>query len=281
MTSLAIPLAPSPSLVGLVLITAIVTILLFVERPRISRRIVVSFVPWMIVGSALSVLSTLIFYPGSIQPLVGTGAYLSTYVIVGVVWFAMLQFSARRETNAALADYLGAMGVGAAVVLVAFVILYAGPVSVLRLVWLLVVPVAAGFAAFVVLFLLGLRYIDAPAYTGVVGALVVFGQTVDGISTALGAGAFDTLGHTYLSWTVLDWIASAQAAGLVGDDRLLVWTWGLVWVKMLIAALAVILLTPVARERPSLGYLLLGLIAAVGITGGVADLLLIAVGGSP
>lgn len=273
-------LSPSTTFGGLVLAAAVVTFLLYAEGPAVNRRTVVAFVPWMVAASALYVFSSLVPYPSLVRSLVGArGAYLSTYFVLGSAWFAMLQFSTGHGTDE-MADYISTMGFGMATILVAFVLLHAGSIAVTRLAWLLVVPVAAGFAGFAVLLLLGLWYIDAPAYAGVAGGLVVFGQTLEAVSTAFGLGLFETIGHTYLSWKVLNWVVAAGATGILPvDDRLLVWACGFIWVKIALATVAVVLLTRLVRKRPSLGYLLLGLVAALGITRGVTNIFLIAVGG--
>lgn len=285
MTSPGSPAAlvsPSMTFGGLLLAVAVITFLIYSERPAVNRRTVVAFVPWMVAASALYVFSSMVQYPSLVRPLVGArGAYFSTYLVLGSAWFAMLQFSGGAATDD-MADYISAMGFGTATVLVAFVLLHADTIAVTRLAWLLVVPVAAGFAGFAVLLLLGLWYIDAPAYAGVAGGLVVFGQTLEAVSTAFGLGLFGAIGHTYLSWKVLDWVvAFGVTEFLPVDNQLLVWACGYIWVKIALATVAVVALTRLVRERPSWGYLLLGLVAAVGITRGVTNIFLIAVGGLP
>lgn len=269
------------TLIALILGTAVVSLLLFAERPRIERRTIVALVPWMVAGAALYVFAHIVQYPTSIQPLVdGTTAYLSTYVVLGMTWFVLIEFSPGRDPPH-LSDYVGAIGVGVAVVLVFMVLLHGGAASILDIVFLTGALVVAGLVSFVVLLLLGLWYIDAPAYTGVVGTLVVFGGTLTGLSTVIGVGVFDALGHSTLSWLVLSAAANAQAIGIVDQDLTVLWAWGYIWLMLVLATSAVVLLTRVTRDRPSVGYLLLGAVAAAGITSGTADLLLIVAGGPP
>lgn len=267
------------SVLALVVAALIVSFLLFADRPRIGRHVVIAFVPWMVVASALAVFSTIVAYPAAIRPLVTPRwAHLSTYVVAATAWFAMLQFSPRRDVTAHLSSYLGSMGVGAAGVLLVFVFIHAGAIAVTRLAWLLITPVISVFAALAVLVLIGLWYIDTPAHVGVVGALVVFAHLVDALSTVIGVSLFD-LGHTAFSRAVFELAGLVRTSTAVGIGTEVLWAGGFIWIKLILASAAVVLLTPVARSRPSLGYLLLGLLAALGITAGISDLLVIATGG--
>lgn len=263
----------APAFLAVVGIAAVATLLLYAEHPRVSRRAVAALVPWMVVGAALSVLAGAADYPTVVQPAItGVGAYLTTYVLVCLVWFAILQFSRGARRTGRLPTYLGAMGIGTAATVVSALLLRAGHLAVGQLFWLAIAPIAAAAVAGIVLLLLGLWYPEAAAYTGMAGGLVVFGHALAAIGTAVAVVATSG-GHTTLSWAVLNLAATVAAAGLVGLNQQLLWAWGFVWTKLVLATVAIVLLTAYTRRHPDRGNLALGLVAAVGVVGGVTTLL--------
>lgn len=267
----------SPTLLAVGGVAVVVTVLLYVERPRVSRRAVVALVPWMVAGAALSVLATVAPYPARVQPAVsGIGAYLTTYIVVGFVWFAWLQFARGAVRRERLPTYLTAMGVGTAVVIVSTLLLYASDPATSQLIWLAIAPIAAAAIAGVVLLLLGLWYPEAAAYTGMAGGLVVFGHAFGAIATAVTVAADG--GHTTFSWAVLNLVAASGLAGMAGLDLSLVWAWGYVWAKLVLAIAAIIALTAYTRRHPNRGNLALGLVGGLGVIGGVTALLTMVVG---
>lgn len=273
----SVPYLRSASFLAVAGIAIVVTLLLYAEHPRVSRRTVVAMLPWMVVGAALSVLAASAPYPVVVRPVVtGVGAYLTTYILVCVIWFACLQFVRGDRPGDRLPMYVGATGVGATVVVLGSLLLRAGELSGVQLFWLAIAPIAAAAVAGVVLLLLGLWYPEAPAYTGMVGGLVVFGHAFGAIATAVAVVAHG--GHTTLSWAVLNLVATTGLAGLAGLDQTLVWAWGYVWVKLVLAIGATVALTAYTRRHPGRGYLVLGLVAAAGIVGGVTALLSMVVG---
>lgn len=264
----------APGFLAVLGLACLGTFLLYAERPRLSRRAVVALVPWMFAGAGLSVLAGAAEYPARFEPVVsGVGAYLTTYVIVCLAWFALLQLRRPKDPmRSGIPSVIGAMGIGTGVVIVGSLLLHAGTISETQIFWLAVTPIAAAAIAGVVLLLLGLWYPEAAAYTGAVGGLVVFGHALSAIATAV-AVVSGSGGHTSLSWAVLNLVASVGAAGLVGLDQQLLWAWGFVWTKLLIALVAVIALTAYSRAHPDRGNLVLGVIGAVGVVGGATALL--------
>lgn len=268
----------APGFLAVLGLAGVATFLLYAEHPRVSRRAVVALVPWMVAAAGLSVLATAAQYPVRVQPAVsGIGAYLTTYVVVCLAWFAILELRAGRDTEGSgIPTSLGAMGLGTALVVVGGLLLGAGGISSTLVFWLAVAPISAAAVAGIVLLLLGLWYPEAAAYTGAAGGLVVFGHSFWAIASTVSVVS-EVGGHTAFSWALMNLVAAAEVAELVGLDRGLVWAWGFVWLKLLLALAAVIALTAYSREHPTRGNLLLGAIGAVGVIGGVTTLLSMAV----
>lgn len=259
----------------------VVSILLYLERPRITRWTVLTLVPWMVAASTIPVLAGVGDYPDTVRPLLDAStAYLSTYLILGMAWFGMIEITVDPEARQVLPDYLGAMGVGMATVLITLVILNGEPASVEQLGWSVLILFGVALFAVATVFFLGFWYVDAPTRTGGVGMLAVFGQTLDGVTRSIGIEIFDTASHSLLSWQVLDFVALTQTDAQPSE---IAFSWSLtyVWIKVALAVFAVVLLAQQVNRRPGRVYLVLGIIAAMGVTTGMTNLLLIAIGGIP
>lgn len=263
---------PAPAFLAVVGVAVLVTLVMYVERPRVSRRAVAALVPWMVAGAALSILAASASYPAVVRPAVsGMGAYLTIYVIVCVAWFASLQFSRGGLYTPRLPTYLAAMGSGVAAVVVGALLFRAGDLDGSQLFWLAIAPIASAAIAGIVLLLLGLWYPEAAAYTGMAGGMVVFGHAFAAIGTAVAVVADGA--HTTLSWTVLTVLETAGVDQMVGLDLALIWVWGYVWTKLVLAITVIIVLTAYTHRHPDRGNLFLGLVAAVGVISGATALL--------
>jgi len=104
--------------------------------------------------------------------------------------------------------------------------------------------------------------------TGGVGALAVFGHTLDGVSTAVGIDVLGFGEQSPISRAILTFAADLPTAEIVGAG------WLFILVKLALAAVVVVLLSEYVREEPAEGYLLLGAVAAVGLGPGAHNLLL-------
>ena len=268
----------APVFVGVAAVAVLITLLLYSEHPPVSRRTVVALLPWMVVGAALSVLAATADYPATVRPAVsGIGAYVTTYAVVGLVWFAAIQFMRGGRPADRLPTYLAAMGLGVVVVVLATLLMRAGALTGAQIFWLAITPIAAAAVAGLVLLLLGIWYPEAAAYTGMAGGLVVFGHTLAAIATAVLVVAGGN--HSALSWVVLDLLETAGAAGAVGVEIELLWIGGFVWARLVLATVAIVALTAYTRHHPTRGNLLLGIVAAFGVIGGSTALLELVVGG--
>lgn len=271
----------SPKSVFLYGAVIVVSLLLYIERPRIDRWTVLSLVPWMIAAGTIPILATMGEYPDTVRPLLEPSkAYLSTYLILGLAWFGMIELTVDPDARQLLPDYLGSMGIGMATVLIALVLLKGEPASIDQLGWSVLVLFGVALFSVATVFLLGYWYVDAPTRTGGVGMLAVFGQTLDGVTRSIGIEIFDTASHSVLSWHVMDLVAIAQP-GVQPPEFAFSWSVTYVWLKIALAVFAVILLAQHVHRRPGRVYLVLGVIAALGLTAGMTNLLLIAIGGLP
>jgi uncharacterized membrane protein len=107
--------------------------------------------------------------------------------------------------------------------------------------------------------------------TGAVGALAVFGHTLDGVSTAVG---YDLLGfgeQTPLSRLIIEAGGALPTAEFIGS------AWVFALVKVLVGVGIVALFEEYVRADPLEGYLLLGLVVAVGLGPGFHNLVLFAI----
>jgi uncharacterized membrane protein len=240
--------------------------------PRVESRHVLALAPWMVVGSCLHVLYVIGALPEAARPFAGTPAvYLTVAAIAGAVWIAIDSTEAIPASR--VPTVLAASGVAALVPVVAVALAAGARSGSLSPTWpaaalVLAVPIAAGtwFAL--------VRAVPRAAITGEVGALAVFAHALDGVSTAVGVDVLGFGERTPLSRLVME-----AAAGLPTPEAMGV-GWLFVLVKLAVASLVVVLFADYVEEDPTEGYLLLGLVAAVGLGPGAHNLLLFTVWGA-
>ncbi|AGB36266.1 DUF63 family protein [Natronococcus occultus] len=259
-------LPPWQLLVPLVLAAVGVGAALWSLDPRVTDRTVLAFAPWMVVGSSLHVLHRLGAYPEDVAVLFGTpSVYLVTGVVAGAVWIGgiVLERTGVGITTEWPVAVLGGVGlVGAAATAVGAGGGFDGVFWPLLSVVLTVLVTAAVWIAF------GRRYEDVVAVTGATGLLVVFGHTLDGISTAIG---FDVLGASEevpLSLLILEAGHALPTAEYVGGG------WLFIVVKIALALVIVGLFREYVEDAPRQGRALLALLAAVGLGPGAHNVLL-------
>lgn len=256
-------LPPLPYLIGLAVGVVVVGGALWRLTPAVTTDTVLALAPWMAVGSALHALYILDGAPAALQPLFGTPAvYATTFVALGVVWAAAtVQVPGDPRT---VARWLAVAGV-VAFLLAAGVVLVSG--RAIAPVWPVVGVVGAAIVGAGTWRLLG-QVAPAAAVTGWPGALVVFAHALDGLSTAIGVDVLGFGERTPLSRAVLDAAAALPTAEVIGVG------WLFVLVKLAVAGGVVVLFAGLVEDDPRQGYLLLALVAAVGLGPGVHNLLL-------
>lgn len=261
-------LPPWPYLVALVVGVAVVGGTLWRLAPPVTADTVLGLAPWMAVGSALHAWFVLDAAPAPLAPLFGAPAvYAAVFVALGAVW-AGLTFRTPPDPRAT-ARWLGVVGTIAFGLAAGLVLASGRP---LALGWPAVgLVVAVGLAAAV----WGLlrRAVPATRITGWPGALVVMAHALDGVSTAIGVDVLGFGERTPASRLILDLAAGLPTADLVGVG------WLFVLVKLGVAGAVVALFAGLIEEDPRQGYLLLAIVAAVGLGPGIHNLLLYAVAG--
>lgn len=251
-----------PYLLALLAATAAVAALLVRRRPVVREATVLAFVPWMVVGAAAHVLEAIGAVPAVLAPLFGTpSVYLSTFVLMGLIW--------------ALGDdrVLAATGTLAALLAVGATFATGYSRGSINLFWPLVALAVSLALAAGTWGLFRRALPGVAAATGAAGALVVLGHVLDGVSTAVGIDVLGVHERSPLPRAIMGVAEGLSTAETIGVG------WLFVLVKLLLACGILWLMTEHVEDAPSEGYLLLGVIAAVGLGPGVHNLLLFAVGG--
>lgn len=254
-------LPPLPYLISVLIASLLVAGYLFRQRRgiRITDQLIVALAPWMAVGAGLYALRQVDAVPRIVAPLTGSPTvYLTIFVIVGLLFSVIGHRDPGRFTTGSGPWILLLTGtVSFAFVLggAAWVALERPPVHVF---W----PGAAFLGALLITGLAwvlarGIRPIETE-WVGMTGALCVFGHALDGLSTAVGIEVLGVREQTPLSRLIID----------IGGGGLFV------LVKIGIALLVVRLLADYVNEVPTEGYLLLGIIAAVGLGPGIHNVIL-------
>ena len=263
-------LPPLVYLVGLSLAIVGTVAVLYHRRPPVTESTVAALAPWMVAGGALYALFQIEAIPSAVAPLFGSPAvYVTVGVVAGLVWAAVADRPGDGwETTTApgvLALGGGALVLAVVVAAVAIAASRGGP----RLLW----PTTALVASVVVTAVVWpiLRRVTDVEATGLVGLVTVFGHTLDGFSTAVGLDVLGFGEQTPLSRAIIEFGATLPTAEFIGA------AWLFVLVKIALAAVVVALFSDYVAEEPTEGYLLLGLIAAVGLGPGAHNVVLFAV----
>ncbi|MFC6955297.1 DUF63 family protein [Halorubellus litoreus] len=244
-----------------------VAALLWAIQPPTTDWTVVSFAPWMAIGSVLFLLDGLEAYPAIVAPLFGpVTVYVTTAIFAGFVWILMT-FIAGIRKGFDIYYGVGVFGGGVALMLVVFLFLTGINAQTFNPVYPVFGTIVAALVTALAWVLLSLTYTDVARYTGRTGAFVVFAHSLDGVSTALG---YDLLGageRTPLSRVILEFSGSLPTAQYVGAG------WLFVVVKVVLALVIVAAFREYLEESPRRARLVLAFVAAVGFGPGVYNLL--------
>lgn len=253
-------------LVPLVVALVGVGALIWRTDPPVTDRTVLAFAPWMMFGSTLYVLYQLDAYPDSIAVLFSApSVYAVTAVFAGTVWLIGIYAVGHRSTTERLVGIVGTVLLGTFVT-ITIVLRWEG--SSFEPFWPVAAVVLTGIVTAIAWIALMHWFPDIAAVTGATGALVVFGHTLDGISTAIG---YDVLGageSVPLSRLLLEAGDALPLAAYLGGG------WLFVLVKVTLALAIVGLFAEYTEESPQEARAILTVIAAVGLGPGTHNVLL-------
>jgi uncharacterized membrane protein len=253
-----------PYLVAVLIASALVAVSLYRKRPAITEQVVIALAPWMVVGAGLYALEQVGVIPPLLAPLAGAPTvYLTTFVIVGAIFAPVGHRNPTQFTFDSGPGILAITGTFALALVLAVAVSTAfqhPPVNVFWPGLAVVGSVVISGGVWIVARLYGSTVAD---WTGLAGVLVVFGQTLDGLSTAVGIKILEASEQTPLSAFIID----LGGVGLF------------VVIKVVISFVVVALLADYAHEEPSEGYLLLAAVAAVGLGPGAHNVILFTIVG--
>lgn len=263
-----VPLAPGTrSIAALIAVAGAVSVLIAAQRPALSRRGVVASLPWFVTGATLHALGGGLGYPDALIPILGgPWAYLCVGVGGGVVWTLLNLLTAGRGVEPA---YVGSVGVGTLLPPVVLLVVRGGLADPRVLALWAAVPLLAVLVAYATLLALGVCFPEPAYFAGIVGAVVVFGCAVDGITTALvvelGGGS-----------------VSLALPALAGDDprsltdlHPLLLPGTLVWSRLALGVATLVGLELLDRTRPRLAERGLGLVTVGSVVLGANTFMLV------
>ena len=265
-------LPPAIYTVLLVLGLGTVAAVLYVLSPPVRNRTIVAFAPWMMTGGVLHAIVVAQGMPPLVEPLFEAPAvYATVGIVAGVVWIVGSVYEAVGNHSAA--RILGVVGTGVVVTFVVFALIEGHQAGQLHPLPAVLAIAGTIVAAAVTWILLGLYFTDSAAATSLTGVLVVLGQALDGVSTAVGYDVLGARERTPLAAHVLDAGAQLPTAEYIGAG------WLFVLVKLLLASAIVVLFREWVKESPQQARLVLAFVAGVGLGPGTHNLLLFVLGG--
>jgi uncharacterized membrane protein len=262
-----------PYLVGLLVAAGIVGAVIYRRRPPVTEETATAFAPWMAAGGTLYALYQAGVLPPEIAPLFSSPTVYVTLGILAVgIWGAVADRPASTWDPTSMPGVLATTGSALLVAALAVAaLLGVGPTtrgaSPLLLSGIVLVSLVVTVVTWV-----GLRRVYDVSATETVGLVVVFGHAIDGVSTAVGHDLLGFGEQTPISRVILEAGSSLPTAELIGGG------WLFVVVKLALAAAVVAAFQAYVRDEPTEGYLLLGLLAAVGLGPGVHNVVLFALG---
>jgi uncharacterized membrane protein len=255
---------------------ASVAILYFIG-PTVTDWTAVALTPWVGVGATLHVLyQQPAFFPAA-EPLFGNPmVYLTTATVVAIVWTVSEFLTDMRPPAASNDRQLGAVGGGIFLALLGWSAYIVGPgldFVTVRPFWPTIAFVVAAGVTVVGWVLLSIGFSRTVSVAGKTGLVVLFGHTLDGVSTALAVeGPISGFTErTPLSRWVLDVGASLPTAEVIGG------AWLFVLVKMVLAAVVLVAFRESLRESPAATRMVLLFVAAVGLGPGLHNVILFTV----
>lgn len=248
--------------------------LLWVQRPTVSRPLVLASLPWLATATILRSLRSTVDYPAGVETIL---RFPSVYVLMAclcaLAWTMLVQLRTSEQARAAVPAYLGVMGAGTLLAPGAVLVAVGGASTPLpQLLTWLVAPVVALVATYVALLSLGLWLPRAAAFAGSAGGVVLFGATLDAVVTGTAASIG---GPTPLAFPAL----VTPLAATVGVSETAVAVWVAVWLRILAAVAILATLALVSRSRRSLAERGLHVAVVVGVLAGTNALVVALAGG--
>jgi uncharacterized membrane protein len=259
-------LPPWQLLVPLAVLVVGVGAALWSADPRIGDRTVLAFAPWMMFGSSLHVLHRLGVYPDDFAILFGTpSVYIITGAVAGATWLAGIALG-RTGVGPAAEATVAVVGATSFAVTAASAVAVQGGLG--DVFWPVISIVLTVLVTALVWLAIDRRYERVAAVTGTTGALVVFGHTLDGVSTAIGYDVLGASEEVPLSLLILEAGDALPTAEYIGGG------WLFVLAKVALAAGIVGLFREFVEEAPRQARALLAFVAAVGLGPGTHNVLL-------
>ncbi|ELZ15189.1 hypothetical protein C477_18425 [Haloterrigena salina JCM 13891] len=261
-------LPPWYLLVPLLVILAGIVALLWVLEPPVTDRTVLAFAPWMMFGSALHVLYQLDAYPENVETLFATPTvYLVAAAVAGAAWIVAV-FLYAGGLQPTISRFFGIAGTAFFAVFASIILNVSWSEETFNLFWPVIAVIAAGIVTAIAWVALSLWVTDIAKTTSYTGALVVFGHTLDGVSTAVGYDVIGVEETVPLSALLLEAGESLPTAEYVGAG------WLFVLVKAALALVILGLFKEYVEDAPQQARIVLAGIAAIGLGPGVHNVLL-------
>ncbi|ELY47637.1 hypothetical protein C495_05247 [Natronorubrum sulfidifaciens JCM 14089] len=242
--------------------------LLWALEPPVTDRTVLAFAPWMMFGSTLHVLHRLDLYPDQIETLFAApSVYLVTAIVAGAAWIIAI-FLYAGGLQPTIARFVGISGTAFFAVFAMITLNVGWEQGTFEPFWPVIAVVATGVVTALAWVVLSLRFTDVAATTGATGVLVVFGHTLDGVSTAIGYDVLGAAEEVPLSRLILEAGETLPTEPYIGAG------WLFVLVKVVLALVILGLFKEYVDEQPQQARLILALLAAVGLGPGVHNVLL-------
>ena len=259
-------LPPAPYIIFILGFACLIAFILWKIGIEINEKTIVALVPWMAFGSSLRVLSLVGIAPGEMNYFLGNPiVYITTFIIGGIVWSLGAHFGGNSRV-----DQIVFAGGSICFVGVIGIITSNGLSHSLWPFFGLILSILVSVGVWKII---QYKKSEIPIALGSTGFLLVLGQTVDGISTAIGIDILNFNEQTPISKIIIDFAGRLPSSDIIGAG------WLFVCVKIGLAVYMAVLFTEYIREKPLNARICLIIMIAVGIGPGIHNLILYSVAG--
>lgn len=224
-------------------------LLLFFERPVVTRDTMLSTLPWLFLATLLQAIRGTINYPSVVE-----SAFAFPWILLlvgslwGSAWLLVTQFVNGEQPHRRVARLLGLIGVGAVVAPFSITVAtYGADVPMGRLLAWAITPVLACLITYVMLASLWVLLPRTATFAGFTGALLLFGLALHAIVVALAVA--------YGEWTSPPLLVAAteRLAVALAVSETLALVWILVGGCLLAAVAAIVVCALLKRWHTVLG----------------------------
>ncbi len=243
----------------------ILSLILWELEPAISEDVILSFVPWMVVGASLYVLYKMNVFPEIISPFFGSvTVYITTFIFAGIIW-GITTATSHPDSAVSRVVHISGSIIGLIIIGTIFFISNFTNFRWSFVGFILSLILTAIIWGIIHIFRL---FININIKTGKIELFVLFSHILDSISTAIGIDILGFKEQMFLSQIIMNETNLSLISIIPGK------AWIFILIKIVLVIFILYIFTDYKTDNLNKRYILLGFIAALGFGPGTHNLIL-------